>query len=229
MVHYRRELLLERLDELRPESIVEIGCGSELLYADWLKRNGSPRRWIVVEPAEQFAAIARASKLPNLHVIQGYFEQAVPQVMAALSEGPDLVICSSLLHEVPSASELLKAIRSVLTASSILHVNVPNSESLHRRLAISMGLISSTKEPSERNNSLLQHKVYDMGSLREDLQSVELAVIRSGGYLIKPFTHRQMEGIASALGEQVLDGLFELGKKIPDLASEIYIEARKIG
>ena len=31
MVHYRQQLLLERLDKLRPKIVVEIGCGSELL------------------------------------------------------------------------------------------------------------------------------------------------------------------------------------------------------
>ena len=133
MVHYRQQLLLERLDKLRPKIVVEIGCGSELLYTAWLQRGGSATCWIIVEPAEQFAEIARKSNLPNLHVIQGFFEQAVPEVMKNLPKQPDLVICSGLLHEVPSATELLQAIHSVMGLDTILHANVPNSDSFHRR------------------------------------------------------------------------------------------------
>ena len=44
-------------------------------------------------------------------------------------------------------------------------------------------------------------------------------------YFVKPFTHSQMEKIASDLGSEVLDGLYRLGQEIPDLASEIFAEA----
>ena len=57
----------------------------------------------------------------------------------------DLVICSSLLHEVPSAPALLASIHEILNGHSLLNLNVPNSESFHRRLAKSMGLIADTK------------------------------------------------------------------------------------
>ena len=41
MVRYRRKMLLSRLQSLRPKHIVEVGCGSELLYGHYLQRGGA--------------------------------------------------------------------------------------------------------------------------------------------------------------------------------------------
>ena len=139
-----------------------------------------------------------------------------------------MVICSGLLHEVPSEKELLRAIREVMGDTTLLHANVPNSESLHRRLAKAMGLISNTKAISQRNATLSQPRVYDMHILKADVQEIGLSVVEEGGYLVKPFTHGQMEKVVPVIGEQILDGLFQLGKEIPELASEIFVEARRM-
>jgi hypothetical protein len=106
-------------------------------------------------------------------------------------------------------------------------VNVPNATSFHRLLAKSMGLINDIKSPSTRNTELLQHRVYDVSSLRKEIEAIGLVMVGNGGYLVKPFTHAQMESISPYIGEDVFDGLFHLGKSLPDLASEIFIEARK--
>ena len=225
MVFYRRQLLLERLNHLRPEVVFEIGCGNELLYETWLNGGGMAECWVTVEPSEKFAELARSARLPNMHVVQACFENAIPRVQSICSRAPNLVICSSVLHEVPSATAVLAAMRFIMGAETRTHINVPNANSLHRRLAKSMALIADTKAMSERNLNLMQNRVYDMASLKADLASAGLSVIDEGGYLLKPFTHAQMERVASELGESVMDGLFDLGRELPELASEIWVEA----
>lgn len=229
MVRYRRRCQLNLLTTLKPKIVVEIGCGLELLYEKWFAAGGYADYWLIVEPAEQFVKIARESNLPNLHVIQGFFENALQDIKKSLSEPPDLVICSSLLHEVPSASALLQAILEILGDRSLLHLNVPNAGSMHRRLAVVMGLIPDKTTLTKRNINLLQHRVYDLQTLKAELEVVGLEVTREGGYFIKPFTHAQMEKIIPILDESILDGLYQLGIEIPDMASEIFIEARRRG
>lgn len=141
---------------------------------------------------------------------------------------PQLIICSSVLHEVPDVPRLLSAIASVMGEHTHLHVNVPNAASFHRRLAKSMGLIQELKAMSDRNQQLLQHRVYDREALEQDLHKAGLTITGSGGYLVKPFTHHQMETITPALGDAVLDGLYELGKENPEWASEIFAEGNKV-
>lgn len=228
MVACRRRVLLERLLKIQPKIIVEVGCGSELLYEHHLKQSDMVDFWVIVEPGEKFCEMARLHNLPNLHVIQGFFEESDAMVLEILPRLPDMVICSGVLHEVPSAQVLLTSIANIMSESSTLHVNVPNADSFHRRLAVAMGIMTNLKALSNRNRQLLQHRVYDLQSLKIDLIEAGLNPVEHGGYLIKPFTHEQMELISTTLGDGVLDGLYELGKQFPQWASEIYIEARKV-
>lgn len=227
MVHYRRQLLLERLEQHRPDTVVELGCGDELLYEAWLQHGGHASQWLIVEPATGFAAKARDAGLPRLQVIQDFTENVVQDIRQYFPLGPDMVICSSLLHEIPSADALLRAIWEVMGEKSVLHVNVPNAASIHRRLAMSMGLIEHAKTMSDRNMTFMQHRIYDMPDLRQELASAHFEIIGEGGHMIKPFTHAQMEHIAPIIGEAVLDGLYRLGRDIPEYASEIFLECRK--
>ena len=54
-------------------------------------------------------------------------------------------------------------------------------------------------------------------------------VVESGGYLLKPFTHAQMQGLVDGgtIDRTMLKGLHELGRKFPALASAIYVNARR--
>ena len=228
MVRFRRKLLLERLNVIRPQVVVEIGCGCELLCEAWYsarRHAWKEDQWVIVESAEQFAEAARTCGVPGLSVVRDVFESAVESVRKLLRRAPDLVICSALLHEVPSSSALLTAVRQVMDDHTRLHVNVPNADSLHRRVAKAMGLIRDTHAMSARNRSLLQRRVYDMRSLKDDLTDASLRIVDQGGYFVKPFTHEQMARIVSILDESVMDGLFRLGREMPGAASEIFVEA----
>lgn len=227
MVKYRRQLVMERLNAIKPKTVLEVGCGSELLYQHYYQAEGAVDQWVIVEPGSEFYGIASKSGLPNLIAIQGFFEEAIPRIKAHLSTAPDMIIISGVLHEVATPLDLIKAARSLMGEKSVLHVNVPNATSVHRMLARSMGLIHDVKTLSARNLELLQHRVYDAASLRSDIEASGLAVINEGGYLMKPFTHAQMQAIIPYIGETVLDGLYQLGKDQPELASEIFIEARR--
>jgi hypothetical protein len=227
MVKYRRKFVMERLCVIRPKVVLEVGCGAELLYQHYLQIAGEAERWVIVEPASEFHAVAAASGLPNLLALQGFLEDSADRLRECLPTPPDMIIISSVLHEVESPVELLDAAKRLMGEQSVLHLNVPNATSFHRMLAKSMGLIDDVKTLSARNLDLLQHRVYDAGSLRRDVESAGLAVVSEGGYLVKPFTHAQMQAISPVLGETVLDGLYQLGKAHPELASEIYLEARK--
>jgi SAM-dependent methyltransferase len=228
MVSYRRRFLLERLHKQRPRAVLEIGCGSELLYGDFFAGGGKVDQWTIVEPGKHFAEAARlhARNFPQVTVIEGFFEEAAPSLIRS-GEPPPFIICSSLLHEVPDAGKLLEAIAAVMGGDTVVHINVPNAGSFHRRLARSMGLLRDLAEKSDRNVQLQQQRVFDRESLRSEVTRAGLDVLEDGGYLVKPFTHAQMELIREQLGAAVLDGLFQLGKEAPEWASEIFVEARK--
>ncbi len=231
LVAARQRLLLNLLARDVPSIVVEVGCGIDLLY-NRVAAAGLPiDQWIIVEPSEEFSEIARsaARQAKGLYVVPGFVEDVVPEVMDLCSAPPNMVLCSGVLHEVPDVRKVLEAIHRILQGGGLLHANVPNSFSMHRRLARAMGLIANEKELTERNKALAQFRVFDRESLKEALEASGFAIEDQGGYFIKPFTHAQMQAIRPILTTDILDGLWMLGRELPELASEIYVNARVRG
>jgi SAM-dependent methyltransferase len=227
MVKARQQLILELLASKQPQVIVEVGCGSELLYERALDAGQSFAQWVIVEPSAQFADSARSAVRPTVPcmVIETYFEGAADEVLRTCVAPPDLVICSGLLHEVPNPAALLAAARNVLSGGSgLLHVNVPNALSLHRRLARLMGLVADEHDLTTRNLSLQQQRVFDLPELEHTVLAAGFRPMERGGYFLKPFTHQQMSSL-SFLTPAILDGLWKLGQDLPELASEVFVNA----
>jgi 2-polyprenyl-3-methyl-5-hydroxy-6-metoxy-1,4-benzoquinol methylase len=227
MVRTRQNVVLELLNRWEHPLVIEIGCGSELLVERYVEKRAF-ERWIVVEPSAEFAgmAVAAQTHVSDLFVVDDFFESATDRITALCPRPPDVILCSSVLHEVADVDALLTAARTLLTAdASLLHVNVPNALSLHRRLARTMGLIADEHQFSERNATLDQPRVFDHGSLVAAVKSQGFEVVETGGYFVKPFTHAQMEQLAF-LDDRMVEGLAALGAELPELASEIYVNAR---
>jgi len=226
MVAARQRLILDLLSNWCPSVILEVGCGDELL----VERASEVAfgTWVIVEPSSGFAARAHAVARdePRLRVVDSFLEDATGEVEALCPDGCDLVVCASLLHEVEDPRRLLRALYGLLRPGGLLHANVPNKASLHRRLAKAMGLIADEGELSERDVAHGHHRVLDAGGLRELVESVGFLVVDEGGYMMKPFTHKQMESLPFVT-EELIDGLYNLGRDLPDLASEIFVNCRR--
>lgn len=125
---------------------------------------------------------------------------------------------------------MLAAARKLCNTSGVLHVNVPNARSLHRLLAVSMGLIPEPGAPSETQRRMQQRAAtYDAASLRADLMAAGFEVVQQGSLLVKPFTHAQMQSLLDSgfMTSAMLDGFDKLVNELPDLGSEIWANARK--
>jgi SAM-dependent methyltransferase len=227
MVRVRQDSILGLLPDCADLVVVEAGCGTDLLVERAMPAH-RVRQWVIVEPSAAFAAAARERCVHDsrVHVVEAFFEDAAPDIMAAAGRSPDVIICSSLLHEVPDPHGLLMAAADLLDRAGRLIVNVPNAGSMHRRLAVTMGLLADTRELSPRNVELDQPRVLDAADLDDLLTAAGFEVVDRGGYFVKPFTHVQMAEIPF-LDDAVIAGLNRLGSDFPDLASEIYAVARR--
>jgi SAM-dependent methyltransferase len=227
LVDARRAVTLERLRALRPERVVEVGCGRDPLLP-YARARGVLARWVIVEPTDAFARVAARALDDRSALVRGCLQDTVLRVIDALGGAADLVVMDSLLHELPDPAEILDAARRCLGPHGWIHVNVPNANSLHRRLARAMGLIDDVKAMSARNVALSQSRVYDLDALLAALRDAGFAPVATGGHTVKPFTHAQMERVTEALGPAVLEGLAALGHELPELAAEIHADARRV-
>lgn len=220
-VKYRRKLVLEQIERYKPENILEIGCGYEPLfqYTDGI-------RYTIVEPSKEFYGRAKelAKDREGISCIKGEIEKAAEDLKAQY----DMIICSSLLHEVENPESLLQAIRKICNDKTIVHVNVPNANSVHRLIALECGMISDTHKMSERDKALQHNNIFDMTSLVDTIEKSGMTVIEQGSYFVKPFTHSQMYQMLESeiIREEILDGLYNISKYMPDLGSEIYVNCK---
>jgi SAM-dependent methyltransferase len=232
MVAARQRAMLELIHRIRPRQVIEAGCGSELLYAK-VDESGLPiEEWIIVEPADSFAHGARSFRGTNIRkrVLQAFIEDAVPEVQAMCAGGADMVIASGLLSDsIAGPTEVLGAVRQLLRPGGSLVVNVPNAYSFHRRLARAMGIILDEHAQSARNEALGQSRIFDMATLTACVIEAGFDIESTGGFFLKPFTHAQMHAARQLFTPAILDGLWRLGREIPEWASEIYVTAKVRG
>ncbi|HEX5265698.1 MAG TPA: methyltransferase domain-containing protein [Acidimicrobiales bacterium] len=227
LVAARQRTVLEHLTRWQPRVVVEAGCGDDLLFSRADQAGVPFDRWVIVEPSPRFAEVAEAHAAGTggrIVVIRSFLEDAVEDVVAACPRPADVVLCSSVLHEVADPRTFLDAARRMLAADGRAYIDVPNARSLHRRLARAMGLIADETELSARNLTFEQDRVYDACSLRHEIEGSGLQVLEEGGHFIKPFTHGQMEQLGFA-DERMVEGLRILGQELPDLAAEIFCVA----
>lgn len=221
----RKRVVLTTLRTWQARRILEVGCGMAPLFTVY----PGFEQMTIVEPGARFAAHARelAGDDGRIQIIEALLEHAATQ--APLSDMRfDAILVSGLLHEIPAPLTLLRALRPLCTPTTRLHVNVPNARSLHRLLALEMGLIDDLYALSDRQRTLQQHTTFDLQSLVDLCHAAGYDIVGQGSYFIKPFTHRQMQTLmdVGVMDDRMLDGLMGLEKHLPGLGSEIYLNLK---
>lgn len=230
MVHYRQKCELSALRKYPHRHILEIGCGMNPMFLH-LDRFCN---YTIVEPSSVFcknaAALAAQNDLSDrVKIINEPFREDV-----ALSRSinntieVDFVLCSSLLHEIEDPHGMLRAIRSICTPDTVVHFNVPNSRSFHLLLAYEAGLIQKLDELTDTAKRFQQNTTFHKEKLEQELKLAGFSVLECGSYFVKPFTHAQMKKLLEnkIIQPDVLDGLDNMIKYMPDLGAELFANCK---
>ncbi len=222
LVAARRREVLAAISRHPHERLLEIGCGIDPLF----QYVPDAEHYLVVEPVPDFAERARA--LAGERAVEVHTAYLAEVIEAARVFAPDFIVASSLLHEVPDATALLREIRSVCTAETIVHLNVPNMNSFHRLLAVEMGLIDSPFSRSALEERFGRHAQFDRALLEGLLDAEGFTVLARRSWFIKPFTSAQMQRMLETgiIDARVLEGLERMTRHLPDMGCEIGVEMR---
>lgn len=217
---YRKRRICESLAARGARRMLEVGCGLDPLFNHYRAFD----RCTVVEPAERFCANAQAQAQgrADVRVVHGTLEGSLRELAGGAY---DFIVISSLLHEIADPAPLLDAAAALCEPDTIVHVNVPNAYSFHRRLAVAMGLIGDVHERSPVQVQMQQSHTFDLAGLRALVQSRGFRVVEEGTFFVKPFTHAQMAALQRSgfLTEPMLEGLYRLSAQFPEHGSEIFM------
>lgn len=229
MVRIRKKTVIAQCLKYIHKSILEVGCGVSPLFKDFCDFDCMA----VIEPSEEFSMQARKtaekSDITAEIIIYNAFLENIFEKIKEERKQFDIIVASSLLHEVDEPNKFLQSIWELCSKDTIVHINVPNATSMHRLIALECGIIADVHEKSRQQIVMQRQRTFDMKKLVEQVENAGFQIQDRGSYFIKPFTHSQMQKCLEAgiIDERVLEGLEGLTKYFPDAGAEIYVNAKR--
>lgn len=199
------------------KSVLDIGCGIGMFTPLFLKKF---KRVVGLDPSEKYLKMARRNK--KIEYVVGYGETF------KLDESFDTISMNMLLEHVDSPVKVLKNCKKHLNKGGRIIAQVPNAESITRRLGVLMGVIPSLDYTSKKERDLYGHqRTYTLKTLVRDAQKAGLTVKESGGILYKPLPNEMLLLLSKKYGEawttKLIKTLIKFGETRPEECAAIYI------
>jgi 2-polyprenyl-3-methyl-5-hydroxy-6-metoxy-1,4-benzoquinol methylase len=193
--------------------ILELGPAEGLMTEELIKLDPN---LTVIEAASKFCRDLSA-KFPSIKVYQNLFEEV------KITEKFDAIILGHVLEHVENPLNILNKIKSWLQPNGVVCCAVPNARSIHRQIAVEMGLITSIFEKSEKDIHHGHLRIYTPELLNSEFIGNNYSIISRGGYWLKPISDGQIE---KSWTNEMIQAFMKLGEQYPDIAGEIYIIAK---
>lgn len=150
---------------------------------------------------------------PNHTKVHSYFENYNPDKKF------DTIILEHILEHVDNPVHIMELAKRWLKDDGVMVCGVPNANSIHRLVAVKMGLLNKATDLNSRDHALGHQRVYTLETFKKDIKKSGLKIISEGGVFLKPLSNSQIE---EGWTNEMIEGFYELGKDFPELAAEIY-------
>ena len=212
---YEFNWIKETVLTLKPSSILDLGYGDGIYF----NQLTNLAHVTLVEGSTQLSDKARNEiheNNLNASVVNALFEDFNPK------QKFDFIIASHVLEHVSDPLYLLLKIKGWLTPQGKLLIIVPNSESVHRRLALILNLQDSLDTLSLRDLKVGHKRVYNLKGITEDLHKTGFTVIEKRGFFLKPFSNSQLLNF----DDSVIESLCRISRELnPELCANLGILA----
>jgi 2-polyprenyl-3-methyl-5-hydroxy-6-metoxy-1,4-benzoquinol methylase len=149
----------------------------------------------------------------NLKKVHSLFEEFEP------SQKFNTIIMEHILEHVDDPVALLTKAKGWLWAGGKVLIGVPNANSIHRLVAVKMGLLTVPSELNSRDYALGHRRVYAPETLALDIKQAGYNIDEMGGVFFKPLSNSQIQ---ENWNEDMIQGFYNLGKDFPENAAELY-------
>jgi 2-polyprenyl-3-methyl-5-hydroxy-6-metoxy-1,4-benzoquinol methylase len=136
----------------------------------------------------------------------------------------ETIIMGHVLEHIADPIFALNKINNWLHPNGVFLVSVPNAKSIHRLVAVEMGLLPSIYDLNQRDLELGHYRVYDMDILKQHLTASGFTILHAGGIFLKPLSNGQIE---SFWDDKMIDGFYRVGKMFQEYCAEIFVVCGK--
>ena len=169
--------------------VLELGYGDGLVTAALAK---SGCKLTMLEGAKTLVDRAQ-SKHPNIQCEHCLFEEY------KASRPYDVILASHVLEHVDDPQVILRLMSQWLNETGEIIIVVPNRNSIHRQLAVIMGLQPELDSLSARDLMVGHQRVYSLQSLAQDIDQADLKLVHSYGFFLKVLPNSMMLGYSREL------------------------------
>ncbi len=212
LAHYTGQIVTPLVHQ---RTVLECGCSTGVITEMIV---GEVKELDVVEGSQIYADKVEERFHGQLRMFVSLFDEF------EADKKYDIILFLGVLHHLETPAKTLKHLSRFLKDDGELLISVPNMTSLHRRLGVAMGVVEDVYATSERNTFFEQFGRFDKQRLEAVVQESGLTIKESFGFFLKPFPHSVMQDLE--LKQDVLDGLFQLGKEHSDLACQLFLRAQ---
>ena len=196
---YTLDWLSEKLSGRK--RILELGYGDGIINK-YLNTAGFPVE--VLEGSPKIISKAK-SENPNIKVYQALFEEFV------CNDPYDCVLAMHVLEHIDDPVELLIKMKTWLLPGGVILIIVPNKNSLHRQLAVEMGLQQELDDLSPRDLIVGHQRVYSHDTLTGDVEAAGYEVLEETGFCLKCLPN----GMMLEHSEELIWAMNRISPKIP--------------
>ena len=150
--------------------------------------------------------------------VESYFENFKTK------EKFDVVRANHVLEHVDDPIKIMTIkFNEWLSNDGIALITVPNARSIHRLIGKDMGIIKNEYELNESDIKAGHKRVYDIETLKKQINVSGLDIISLGGYNIKMVSLYQMR----EWSQELLNSIYRVSKKMPpEICSNIWVKVK---
>jgi len=195
------------------DRVIELGYG-EGITLEHLENRAA--HYTVVEGAPSLVNLIN-QKHPNVTVIPSLFEAHTP------TECFDKLLALHVFEHVDDPVALGRHLRTWLKPDGEIIIIVPNKTSMHRRLAVLMGLMPTLDTLSSRDHLVGHQRVYDLNELEADLRAAGFEPFERRGFFLKTLPNSMMLNH----NPELIEALNLISDEIPvEMTANLAVRAR---
>lgn len=219
LAHYAKKLCAS-IRENKYSSVLSLGIGHQVVSEHILNElNNTLTSYTILEGSEDIINAFKYDEKykDKISLIHTYFEDFTSD------KKYDIIEMGFILEHVDSPELILNKFKSFLNPGGTLFVAVPNARSLHRLIGYEAKMLDNMYKLSPADHQLGHKRYFDLDMLTKMVLDAGYKIKATTGLMLKPVTGSQIKQLG--WDKQVIDALFIIGEKYPEIANCMLIEA----